>query len=144
MADEIRQFSISVPGNTPASAALSFPMTFPPRDVQGLEIIVPVGSSGLVGFAIDVGGAQVIPYLSDPWIITAGEIINWPLEHMPNSGAWSVRAYNTGQNDHAVRFRWLLKYVTGTSSLLTPTLISVDEINALAPSATDLTGGAIQ
>lgn len=143
MADEIRQFTVTVPaGTTPAAPAL-FPMAIPPREVEALQIIVPPGPSGLVGFAVLVGGVQVIPYLSDPWIITAGENITWPLEHYPNAGSWSVRAYNSGLSDHSVYFRWLLRYVSGTASRLPPETIDESVLNTLgAASEVPQIGGA--
>lgn len=135
MADEVRQFTISVPAGTLATAPATFLMTMPPREVEALQIIVPPGPSGLVGFAVLVGGVQVIPYLSDPWIITAGENITWPLDRMPNSGSWAVRAYNTGTTAHSVYFRWLLRYVSSAARVLGAATLDEATINALAPAS---------
>lgn len=105
MADEIRQFTSLVPAGTPANAPATFSMAIPPRDVVRMDITVPPGVSGLVGFAIFVGGVQVIPYQSDTWIVTADEKMVWDLANYPDAGSWSLVAYNTGTNDHAVTVR---------------------------------------
>lgn len=130
MATEIRSFGCTVPANTPASAPVAFDTSFPPRIVQGIEIIVPPGPSGLVGFAVQNSGVTVIPYDSDPWIITAAEKIAWPLEAQIDSGAWSLLAYNTGANDHTVYVRYLLAPVTKTVDVH-PVLIP--EADLIAP-----------
>jgi hypothetical protein len=112
MATEIRSYDVTVPANTLPTAPLvqSFPM--PPRIVDAIQIVVPPGPSGLVGFAVTASGLTVIPYASAQWIITAAENITWPLERQIDSGAWGVRAYNTGTNDHAIYFRFLLRPAT--------------------------------
>jgi hypothetical protein len=112
MADEIRAYTCVVPAGTTPAAPAVFPMVFPPREVHTLQVIVPPGPSGLVGWHVLVANALVIPYQSDTWVVTAAENITWPLDHMPNSGSWSVEAYNTGAVDHSITFRWLLGYIT--------------------------------
>ena len=107
--------------------------TMPERRVDELQIIVPPGPGGYVGFAVLVGGVRIIPYLSDQWIITAGESISWPLEDQPTSGAWSVAGYNTGTNTHSVYFPFLLSLVTDPAATgLIP--FDVAAVNDLAPS----------
>jgi hypothetical protein len=138
MADEIRQNTVTVPAGTPDTAPLTVAMAMPPRRVEALQVVVPAGPSGLVGFAILVGGVRVIPYSSDLWIITSGENITWPLENYPDAGSWSVQAYNTGTVDHSIYFRWLVKYVTPPGQALGPTVIDESDINALAPSSIPL------
>jgi hypothetical protein len=123
MADEIRQYTVSVPAGTTADAPLTVPMVMPPRIVDALQIVVPPGPSGLVGFAVLVGGVRIIPYGSDLWIITAGENITWPLDHYPDAGSWSVQAYNTGVNDHSIYFRWLVRYISSAPVGAAPPMI---------------------
>lgn len=137
MAVEIRQYTVTVPAGTLATAPIDQPMAFPPREVDALQIVVPPGPSGLVGFRVLVGGVPVIPYDSDDWVITSGENITWPLQSYPNSGAWSVQAYNTGTVDHAVYFRFLLSLAVagGTTP---PAMIDNADI---APATVGLTSG---
>lgn len=138
MASEIRQYGITVPAGTLDSAPAVFPMTMPPREVEALQIVVPPGPSGFVGFAVLVAGVRIIPYQSDLWIITAGENITWPLERMPNAGSWSVLAYNTGSLDHSIYFRWLLRHVGESAPQRLADTLPEDSINALSPASTPL------
>lgn len=134
MAREIRSYTLAIPAGTPASSPLVLPTRFPQRRVDEIQAIVPSGPSGVVGFAVLVGGLRVIPYDSDQWIVTAGESINWPLEDQPTSGDWSVAGYNTGTVTHSVYFRFLLSLVTDPRATgLIP--FDVATVNALAPDA---------
>lgn len=117
MATEVRSFTVTVPAGTPATAPVLVPTAFPPRIVDAIQIVVPPGPGGLVGFAITVSGVTVIPYLSDAWIVTAGENITWPLEQQVDSGDWGVRAYNTGTVDHSIYVRYLLRPTTPTADV---------------------------
>ena len=137
MAVEIRQYTVTVPAGTPSTAPFTTPMDFPPREVDALQIVVPPGPSGQVGFRVMVGGVPVIPYDSDDWVITSGENITWPLTGYPNSGAWSVQAYNTGTVDHAVYFRFLLSLAT-TGGTTAPAMI--DNVD-IAPATVGLFNG---
>lgn len=107
MSREVRQFTALIPAGTPASKPALIDMTMPPRVVSTLEVIVPPGPSGYVGFAIAQSGLRVIPYQSDLWIVTSDEKIVWPMDGYTNSGSWQLIGYNTGAQDHAVYVRFL-------------------------------------
>lgn len=121
MAQEIRHNTFTIPPLTPSTAPVALDMTFPPREVRRLEIVVPPGSNGLVGFHIQNSNLKVIPYGSDEWIITSGEVIGWDLTGYINSGSWQIAGYNTGAKAHAIYLRWLLDLVAPVAYDSTPT-----------------------
>lgn len=116
MASEIRQYSAAIPAGTTPAGALSTDMSFPARVVDTVEIVVPPGPNGVVGFALLNSGVTVIPYDSDDWIISNNEVIQWPLNGYITSGSWQLRAYNTGTNDHAIYVRFLLSLPNAVAS----------------------------
>lgn len=143
MAAEIRQFTAVIPAGTPQAAPVRVPMTFPPRIVRQVEIRVPPGPSGLVGFALQNSGLTVIPYASDAFIVTAADAINWPLDGYITSGDWQLLGYNTGANDHAVYVRFLLDLI-GSTAGAAPSAIDEMTLNAAAlAAATALPEGAL-
>lgn len=111
MAGEIRQFKALIPAGTAQATPVRVDMSFPARQVQSVEIRVPPGPSGLVGFALQNSGVTVIPYGSDDFIVTSGDAINWPLEGYITSGSWQLLGYNTGIFDHSIYVRFLLAIV---------------------------------
>lgn len=117
MANEIRQFSLLVPAGTIAAAPAVLDVTFPPRNVVGIEVTVPPGSNGTVGWQIQNSGLPVIPYASDDWIVANDEAISWTLDGYIDSGSWQLAGYNNGTNDHTVYFRFLLDYLTATAGV---------------------------
>lgn len=138
MAREIRQFTAVVPAGVTAAAPRSFDMSFPPRTVDTLEIIVPPGPSGVVGFAVTNSGIRVIPYNSDDWIITSNEKIVWPLNGYVDSGSWELLAYNTGNDTHSIYVRFLLSIAGGVGTSETgPSLIDETVLSSTGPAAAD-------
>jgi hypothetical protein len=108
MASRIEQIPVTIPALTAVATPQNTPLTFNPGIVQRLEIIVPPGFSGLVGFRILHSGTVVIPYLASSWIITDNEKIDWPLENYPTGSAWSITGYNTDVYDHTLYLRFLV------------------------------------
>lgn len=112
MAREVRAFVATIPAGTAQATPVRISVAFPVRKVDSLEIIVPPGPSGLMGFAITMAGVNVIPVVAGTYIVTDDERITWPLDGLPDSGAWQVSGYNTDVFDHSVYLRWLVDIVT--------------------------------
>lgn len=109
MADEFRAFGVTVPAGTaiaaPQITALPTPID---RLVTRIEMRVPPGCNGLVGFALQQAHQSVIPYGLGQWIITNDEIIGWDIGGVLSDGDWSIAAYNTGSFAHTLQIRLLM------------------------------------
>jgi hypothetical protein len=123
MASRIEIFTITVPPNTPIATPQISTMTFDIGQVDRVEIVVPPGPSGLVGFGILHSGESVIPREPGRWIIADHEVLTWPLDNVPTSGKWGVRIYNLDVFQHALYFRWLVTELVSVPSL--PTLVPI-------------------
>ena len=111
LAADVQEFGVTIPAGTAASARWSTPLTMPPRTVRRIEILVPPGSRGVMGFALGAAGTPVIPSNAGGWIVTDRAELGWDLEDQINSGAWECFGYNTGTYDHSLRIRFLLDLV---------------------------------
>ena len=108
MADEVRIYPVLIPKGTLASAPQVTALPMPQRLVQRIQILVPPGPGGMVGFQLAAGGQSIVPYNDASWIVTNNEVIDWPLEGMPEAGSWQLHAYNIGRFDHTLTVRMLL------------------------------------
>jgi hypothetical protein len=100
--EEHWEFAIVVPAGTLAIAPLITPTILPVRKISRIAWSVPPGSAGLTGLRIGMGKNQVIPVNLGAWIVKDGESAGSDLARLPDSGAWSVIAYNTGAHPHTL------------------------------------------
>lgn len=104
MADRLEWFTITVPPNTAIASPIVFPCVFLQGNVIEIDVKVPPGPSGNVGFFIGAGGSQYVPRTRGSFVMPDDDYFTWPLENAINSGSWSVTAYNTDQWPHTLQF----------------------------------------
>lgn len=102
MAQEVREYAVTVPAGTAAANPLVTDISFPDRTVTAVGWRVPPGPSGLMGWALTSAGAPVIPIQPGSWIVADNQAAEWPLDGYLDSGNWQVTAYNEGTYDHTV------------------------------------------
>lgn len=124
MAARVETPSVTVPAGTAIAAPLTTALTWNDGTVERIEVFVPPGPSGLVGFQIVHSGQVVIPFRASNWVITDDEKISWDVEGYPVGGKWAVRAYNVDLYDHTLYFRFLLKEL-GTPAYTTVTPVPI-------------------
>lgn len=96
----VQQCVIS-PGSPP-TAPQHFPVEFPSAQVDRIDVLIPPGPAGLVGFYIGHGGGSFIPDNSGTWIIADDRFIQWPLDDAPNNGNWDIVCYNNDAAQHTI------------------------------------------
>jgi len=141
VAREVHSFDVTVPAGTPKATPLVTELAIPPREVTEIEIIIPPGPRGEVGFQIAAAGRQMLPYEPGAFFVTDNETIRWPISEQITSGAWELIAYNTGSFNHTLEIRLLadLPGVAATPELLplaalqSPSTVSLPPAPALAP-----------
>lgn len=111
MARELHAFDVTIPAGTLKGAPQVTNLTFPPREVTDIEVIIPPGPRGTVGFQLGAAGNQILPYEPGSFLVSDNETIHWPVSGQITSGAWQCRAYNTGKYDHTLEFRFLCDLV---------------------------------
>lgn len=118
MAREIRKFEAKIPAGTAKTAPVTIDVSFPPRVVTQINVRVPPGPNGNLGFQIAAAGNQVIPINLGQFIVANDDRMEWPLTDYIDSGDWQVVGYNTGAYDHTIYVTFLLDLVTtGTDTL---------------------------
>lgn len=108
MAERVELFSVTIAAGTLDTAPQTTALSFDRGIVEGIEILIPPGPSGLVGFQIQHSGDTVIPHDRTQWIIANDEVIKWPLSGYPTGSAWALRGYNEDVYDHTLYIRILV------------------------------------
>lgn len=105
MAAEVHQFTCVIPAGTAKSSPVTFAIGLPNYEVESIDVEVPPGPSGLMGFQIAVSGQQWIPWEAGQYITWDNRAVSWTLVDQPNLGAWQVIGYNTDVYAHEVVVR---------------------------------------
>jgi hypothetical protein len=108
VAQEIREFAVTIPAGIAKSAPLVTSIVFPERLVTRVSYRVPPGPSGLMGWALTSSGTPVIPIQPGTYMVTDNQADTWDLEGYLDSGNWQVTGYNTGIYPHTVYLTFLL------------------------------------
>jgi len=101
----------------------------PPREVTQVNVKVPPGPRGLMGFKLGAAGTAVIPAISGSWVVTDNEQIQWPLDNYIDSGAWQAFGYNLGQYAHTIYFTFYCT-VPGLAVAATSPIIDLSTLNS--------------
>lgn len=134
MAAEVHQFTCSIPAGTAKSAPVTFAIGLSNYEVESVDIEVPPGPSGLMGFRIALNGQSWIPWEAGQWITWDNRSASWFLSDQPNLGAWSLVGYNTDVYAHEVVVRLHVNPLTVASASSVRTLTFIQQ----APIPTEL------
>jgi hypothetical protein len=104
-ARELWTFDVTVPAGTAPGAPQTAALPLPVGTVTAIEVLVPDGCNGVVGFRLASSGQQIVPVNTGAWVIASGETLRWSFVRWIESGAWQQVAYNTGQFDHTLHVR---------------------------------------
>lgn len=116
MADQVQQFTCTVPINTPPTAPAVFNFNLGIFNVDQVDVKVPDGCNGVVGFRIATAGTQLIPFNVGAWAIFNDDYLTYPLTGQHDSGAWQLIAYNNGGYSHNLQVTFHLALLADTSS----------------------------
>jgi hypothetical protein len=142
MAQELYSVAVLIPAGTLPSAPAVTPITLPPREYVLLDIMVPPGPQGAVGFALGFANTPIIPTNRGGWIISDDEKFELALDNYPDTGAWQFTGYNTGLYDHTIYLRFHANPLTQPgSSAPQLTLISNTDLSLAGSTQADDLGG---
>jgi hypothetical protein len=129
VAERIEAPPVTVPAGTAIATPQTTALTWLDGRIVRIEIRVPRGAAGLVGFQIGHSNQVIIPHDPTQWIIGEGETLDWDVDNYPTGAKWFVRAYNTGRYAHTLYFRFhLVELVSARAGTLPPlSIVAVGE-----------------
>ncbi len=105
MSIRVYQFTVTIPAGTLKTAPQTTDLNIDGWDLETLDLEVPAGPAGLMGFYIANNGVQWIPQGPDEWLVWDDRQKSWPFTEQPNASGWQVVGYNLGDYDHDVIVR---------------------------------------
>jgi len=125
VATQVRQFTATIPANTLKTALVTVPLSLDYVDIESIDLEVPPGPSGLMGFYLARSGQQWIPYESGEFLVWDDRFDSWYLTDQPTGSGWEVVGYNLDVFDHDVVVRFHTNPVTSPVSVTPPQLTFV-------------------
>lgn len=123
----VRQFTSVIPANTAKSSPVTIKLNTGYWSIESIDLEVPAGPEGLMGFQLWIGGGQWIPYEAGEYVVWDDVADSWSMNDQPPGQQWSVVGYNLdGVNGHQVVVRFHIDPVS-TPEPPTPTLTIVSQ-----------------
>jgi hypothetical protein len=101
----VLQFAATIPAGTPKTSPVTTPLNLDGWTLVVLDLEVPPGPAGLMGFYVSNNGVQWIPQPPGTYLVWDNRLQSWPLNGQPNAGGWAIVGYNTGAYPHTVTAR---------------------------------------
>lgn len=117
MADRVEWFTVTIPANTRQTAPVSFPLVFNQGTVTEIDVKVPPGPAGNIGFFIAAGGSQYLPRTFGSFIVPDDDYFTWPIANAINSGSWACVAFNTDVVAHTIQVSFQVNEIQASPNL---------------------------
>jgi hypothetical protein len=112
MADRLEWFPVTALANTPKSAPITVQIAFPQGEVVEIDVKIPPGPAGNLGFHINAGGTQYVPRTAGNFIVPDDDYFTWPMHNAINSGSWALTYYNTDIYPHLIQVGFQVNELT--------------------------------
>lgn len=132
MSYQVRQFTAEIPAGTPKAAPVQINLNTGWWEIDSIDLEVPPGPSGLMGFQLWTGNGQWMPYEVGEYFVWDDRDKSWIMTDQPIGQQWSVVGYNTDPvNPHAVVVRFHISPVPTPTP--TPPPITITPADIAAP-----------
>ena len=105
-ASRVEVFDVLAPAGTLKAAPLEVPTRWAAGELISVDVRIPDGCAGLVGFQILYAHAQAIPNTPGAWIIGNDEVFVADVTGHLNGGQWALNVYNFDRFDHSLHVRY--------------------------------------
>lgn len=127
MASEVHQFSAVIPAGTPFSAPVTIELGQANYEIESVDLEVPPGPSGLMGFYVALSGQQWLPWEMGEWIIWNDRTESWLTNDQVTNGGWEIVGYNNGVYDHMVTVRFHVNPIVYDTTPVVPQITIISQ-----------------
>jgi hypothetical protein len=103
--DRLYQLAALIPAGTPVSAPVTIPWPLEDNQLLSIDIMVPDGPSGTVGFQVSQAQQQIVPWGNSGYLITNDEKIKYEYDDQITSTGLALIGYNTDIYPHTIYLR---------------------------------------
>jgi hypothetical protein len=125
VAYRVLPFTVTIPAGTTKAAPFTQALAMDNWVIERVDLEVPAGPAGLMGFQVYNNGVAWLPYGAGEWIVWDDVRQSWTLEDQPDASGWAIVGYNTGVYDHAVTVRMHVNLPDTSASAPAPPTITV-------------------
>jgi len=135
MAQEVHQYTATIPASTPKTALYTSQIALQGYEIESVDLEVPPGPAGLMGFYVARSGQQWIPFEADEFLIWDDRFDSWYLSDQPTGGGWQIVGYNLDRYPHNVVARFHVNS-PGANAAPAPPALSIITTNVTPVMAT--------
>lgn len=106
MAERVLLYVATIPAGTSQSAPHTVPFDLDNWSIERIDLEVPAGPSGCMGFYLANNGRPWVPRNPNAWLVWDDHSESIVPTGYPSASGWGVTGYNVGQYDHAVNVRF--------------------------------------
>lgn len=103
--DRLYQLAATFPAGTPVNAPISVPLILEDNQLVEMDITIPDGPSGLMGFRVLQSQQQIVPWGNTGFIVANDEKIRYSYDDQIQSSGIVVQGYNTDIFAHTIYIR---------------------------------------
>lgn len=133
MANRVYQYVATIPAGTPADAPAVVTFELDNFIIEAIDLEVPPGTAGLVGFYLANNGMPAIPRNAGQWIVWDDHAQRYPASDYPTASGWGIVGYNLGEYDHDVIARFHVNPVPSPSVAQAPVVLTFVEHDVKEP-----------
>lgn len=127
MAERVLQYTATIPAGTPQITPVTLDTGFVDWDIESIDLEVPPGPSGTMGFQLANNDLPWIPRTPGQWLVWDDHHETFYPTGYPVAGGWQVIGYNTGAYDHAVIVRFNVNPPTVATAAAAPVVLTFVE-----------------
>lgn len=106
MAERVLQSTAVINAGTPFAAPMTVALPFDGWDIEQIDLEVPPGPTGALGFQLANNGRPWIPRSPGEWLTWDDHAESFIPTGYPSGGGWQVIGWNVGAYNHAVVVRF--------------------------------------
>lgn len=134
MAEQVIRATATIPAGVTADSPDTFEVTLDNWDIVSIDLEVPPGPAGNMGFFLSNNGQPWIPRVVGEYFVWDDHHQSFAVTDYPSGSGWQITGYNTGSYDHIVIVTFHVNPTTiDVPTAVAPIVLTFVETGVAAP-----------